>query len=214
MYSTRETSVLSGATTEQLRRWRQDPGDGPWLRPEIDQRGEPFYRFADVVAVRLFLRRPGAGPLPRLQRALARLDDEHAETHLAGAGLHAAAGSGPVLWLSPDGDYLGVVEPTGQPGVRVVLTDVHAGFTTADGRLVADLRRPTPGITVDPGVRGGGPVLAGTRLRYNEISHLADDGMDVVGIRTLYPGATAATIAGAVRFARLVEHAAAVPTAA
>lgn len=214
MYDTRETSVLSGATPDQLRRWRQDAGDGPWLRAETDRRGDPFYRFADVVAIRLFLQRPGTGPLPRLQRAFARLSAEHRETHLTGDALRAAAGHGPVLWLSRDGDYLGVVEPTGQPGVRIVLADVHAAFTTADGRPVPDLRRPTPGIAVDPGVRSGGPALVGTRLRYNEISHLADDGMDVTSIRAFYPGATATTIAGAVRFARLVEQAAATPTAA
>jgi uncharacterized protein (DUF433 family) len=214
VYSTRETSVLSGATPDQLLRWRQDAGDGPWLRAATDERGGCWYRFADLVAIRLFLQRRGAWSLPRLQRAVARLDGERRETHLTGAGLRAAAGSGPVCWLSPDGDYLGVVEPTGQPGTRVVLSDVHAEFTTPDGRVVPDLRRPTPGIAVDPGVRGGGPVLVGTRLRYNEISHLADDGVDVAGIRAWYPGATADTIAGAVRFARLVEQAAAAPSAA
>jgi uncharacterized protein (DUF433 family) len=213
VYSTRETSVLSGATPEQLLRWRQDAGDGPWLRAETDEHGGCWYRFADLVAIRLYLQRRGAWCLPRLQRAVARLDGEHRETHLTGEGLRAAPGSGPVVWLSPDGDLLGVVEPA-EPGVRIVLSDVHAEFTTADGRVVPDLRRPTPGISVDPGYRGGGPVLVGTRLRYNEIAHLADDGMDVVGIRGFYPGATAATIAGAVRFARLVEQAAAAPTAA
>jgi uncharacterized protein (DUF433 family) len=86
------------------------------------------------------------------------------------------------------------------------MEEVFRSFTTADGRHVPDLHTPARGLSIDDEVRGGYPVLAGTRVPYDTIAGLAGDGLSEADIIDLYPNVTADGIHGAVEFAELVAH--------
>ena len=52
-------------------------------------------------------------------------------------------------------------------------------------------------MAVDPEVRGGYPVIAGTRASYDMVASLLEDGV--------YPGVSAPATQGALEFARYVD---------
>ncbi len=58
------------------------------------------------------------------------------------------------------------------------MRDVLAPFETSSGRSVSALKRPRPRIAVDPAVLGGYPVIAGTRVPYDVVAHLAQDDLE------------------------------------
>jgi uncharacterized protein (DUF433 family)/DNA-binding transcriptional MerR regulator len=208
VYSTRMTSVLTGATVAQLRNWRRDPGraHGPLLEPATGRGGAARYSFQDVVALRMFVGLRQVTSLQKIRKAVALLHREHPDTHLSAHALRAVPGGRTIVWLTEEGDYVDVVEHPGQPGIPVVMEQVFGAFTTQDGRLVPDLRTPAPGLSLDPGVRGGFPVLEGTRLPYDEVAGLVRDGLDAAEIRRIYPSATTEGIAGAREFADAVDR--------
>ncbi|MDF5753150.1 DUF433 domain-containing protein [Spongiactinospora sp. TRM90649] len=51
-----------------------------------------------------------------------------------------------------------------------------------DGRYIPDLLRPRDHVTIDPAVRGGMPVIEGTRVPYDEIAALLRDGVPAARI--------------------------------
>lgn len=208
MYSTGMTSVLTGATVAQLRNWRKDPGGGrgPLLLPSARRNGRARYSFEDVVALRMFVVLRKDTSLQRIRRAVAHLRREHPSTHLSAHALRAAPGGRTIVWLTQDGDYLDVVEHPGQAGFAVVMEHVFGEFRTDDGRVVPDLRTPARGLSLDPEVRGGYPVLEGTRLPFDEVAGLVRDGLGTAEILELYPSATAAGVEGARVLADLVER--------
>ena len=91
----------------------------------------------------------------------------------------------------------------GLPGLPV-----FRSFTTEDGRFVPDLANPAQGVVIDTEVRGGYPVLAGTRLPYDAVASLSEDGLTDTEIISLYPAATHDGITGARELAQLVAGAA------
>lgn len=208
MYDTRMTSVLSGATVAQLRFWRKPTPSGPLLAPSGSEPGRrAAYSFEDLVALRMFVRLRKDTSLQRVRRAVAHLRDAHPDSHLSTHRLKADPSGRTIVWLSPEGDYVDVVEKPGQPGFRVVMEEVFREFTTDDGRRVPDLAEPAKGLVIDAGVRGGYPVLAGTRLPFDAVASLAADGLTDDDIAALYPTATSTGIAGAVELAGLVAGA-------
>lgn len=215
MYDTRTTSVLSGATVAQLRFWRKPGPSGPLLVPSGSEPGQRTrYSYEDVVALRMFVRLRQATSLQRIRRAVAHLRVTHPASHLSAHRLKAEPRGRTIVWLSPDGDYVDVVERPGQPGFPVVMEEVFRAFRTDDGRRVPDLAEPTKGLAVDDAVRSGYPVLAGTRVPYDAVASLAADGLTDGEIVALYPSATPIGIKGAVEFAGLVAGAAASPVPA
>ncbi len=205
MYDTRMTSVLTGATVAQLRFWRKPGPTGSLLAPAGSEPGHrAAYSFEDLVALRMFVRLRQRTSLQRVRRAVAHLRDAHPDTHLSAHRLKADPHGRTIVWLSPDGDYVDVVEKPGQPGFPVIMEEVFREFTTDDGRRVPDLTEPAKGLVIDEGVRGGYPVLAGTRLPFDAVASLAADGLADEEIAALYPTATPAGIAGAKELAALV----------
>ena len=97
------------------------------------------------------------------------------------------------------------MEHPGQSGIRVVMEQIFGEFTTESGRKVPDLRTPAPGLAIDREIRGGYPVLKGTRLPFDAVSSLARDGLTDAEIIGIYPTATREGILGARRFAEMIE---------
>lgn len=205
MYNTRMASALTGATLSQLRHWRQDKGHGTLLVPARGLGGKSLYSFQDVVALRMFVSLRQRTSLQKIRRAVAYLVEQHPATHLSAHSLRAGPGGRTIVWIADDGDFVDVVEHPGQPGIRVVMEQVFSEFMTEDGRKVPDLRVPAPGLTIDREIRGGYPVLQGTRLPYDAVSSLAADGLTDSEIIEIYPTATPEGIAGAKQFAEMIE---------
>ncbi|MFC0862872.1 DUF433 domain-containing protein [Sphaerimonospora cavernae] len=74
-----------------------------------------------------------------------------------------------------------------------------------DGRHIPDLLRPRDHVTVDPAVRGGTPVIEGTRVPYDEVAALLRDGVPADRIPVYYPSVTATAALDAEDFADYVD---------
>jgi uncharacterized protein (DUF433 family) len=100
------------------------------------------------------------------------------------------------------------VDLTRQPGQQVIadMADVLAAFRGSGDRHVVPLLRPTPGLAVDPHVRGGFPVIEGTRVPYDLVAALLDDGLDPAEVRRFYPSVEPVAARGALEFARYVDR--------
>lgn len=202
MYTTRLAAALSGASVRQLAYWRRDTGTGPLLTPEYGTSPRALYSYRDVVALRICVRLRKETSLQRVRRSVAHLQQVAPDTHLASHQLKSAGQT--IVWLTEDGDYIDTVERPGNLGIRVVMEEVVRAFITADGRQVPDLLTPAPGLSIDDGVRGGYPVLEGTRIPYDTIAALAEDGLGEAEIIDLYPSVSRVGIRGAVELAELV----------
>ncbi|HST67018.1 MAG TPA: DUF433 domain-containing protein [Mycobacteriales bacterium] len=110
-----------------------------------------------------------------------------------------------VVWRSADEV---AVDLTGRPDQQLIaeMADILSAFADRDGRTVLPLRHPVAGVEVDPGVRGGYPVLEGTRVPYDVVASLVGDGLDPREIAGIYPSVDPAAVAGATEFARHVER--------
>ncbi len=202
MYSTRLTAALSGATPGQLAYWRRDHGHGPLLSPEYGTTPRASYSFRDVVALRICVKLRKETSLQRVRRSVAHLKAVTPTLHLSAH--HLKSDGHTIIWLTEQGDYIDTVEQPGQPGFAVVMEEVLRAFETANGRRVPDLRTPAQGLSIDDAVRSGYPVLAGTRIPYDTVAGLADDGLSDADIVDLYPNATHEGISGAKELAELV----------
>ena len=199
-------ATLSGATVGQLAYWRKStPEQGPLLVPEYGLRPRAVYSYRDIVALRMFVQLRGETSLQRIRKAVSWLQKRHPDTHLSAHRLRAHPGGRSIVWISADGDYFDVVEHPGQAGIRVVMDDIFRPFTTSAGWRVPDLAQPAPGVEVDPEIRGGYPVMEGTRIPFNVIASLAAEGLTVAEIVDLYPTVSPNAINGAVSFADLVR---------
>lgn len=204
MYSTKLTAALTGATQSQLNYWRRETGNGPLLVPEYGVEPRAMYSFRDVVALRVCVRLRSETSLQRVRRAVATLQEVAPDTHLSTHSLRTAGRT--IVWLTEQGDFVDLVDHPGQPGIRIVMEEVFASFTTASGRTVPSLMTPAQGLSIDDTVRNGYPVLEGTRIPYDAIASLAQDGLEPDEILTLYPKATPEGVRGAVELAELVAQ--------
>lgn len=204
-YTSALTSALSGATLRQLTYWRRDaPGLAPLLEPELATRPRAIYSYQDLVALRMFVHLRERASLQQVRKAVSYLQRQHPDTHMAVHRLAADPTSRTIVWLSADGDYVDVVAKPGQRGFQVVMEELFRSFETAAGRWVPDLAQPSKGVEIDPGVRGGWPVIAGTRIPFNIIASLHADGVSASEIAELYPTVTAQEVRGASAFADFV----------
>lgn len=197
-------AALSGASTGQLAYWRSSQTSEPLLRPHYyAPRSRVSYSFRDVVALRTFVYlRSRDVPLQRIRKAVARLGKLGHDAHLSEYSLLAMGHD--VVWRIADD---AAVDLTGIPGHGLLaqMVDIFAPFVNMQSQDVVDLRRPKPGISVDPDVRGGFPVVEGTRVPYDLVASLLDDGLDLGAISDIYPSVTVDGARGAAEFARYVE---------
>jgi uncharacterized protein (DUF433 family) len=73
------------------------------------------------------------------------------------------------------------------------------------GRKIPALLEPREHVQVDPGVRGGEPVIAGTRIPYDEVAALLRDGVAAEDIGEFFPEVSPAAARDAYDFASYVD---------
>jgi uncharacterized protein (DUF433 family) len=202
-------SALSGASVDQLAYWRKATASSePLLVPSAEKSGRFLYSWADVVALRtiVFLRQEKS--LPRIRKAvrtLARLEEADWD-HLSSYRLIGTPAT--IIVQTQQGRLMDLEKKPGTMLEDVLMKDVLQPFDTSHGRAVPDLSHPKPNLSIDPGVLGGYPVIAGTRVPYDIVAGLAEDGYSGADIVELYPSVAAAAVDDAAAFAGDVAAAA------
>lgn len=202
-YSTRMAAALSGATPGQLRSWRQDRGHGPVLCPELAAK-PALYSFRDVLALRAFAILRKDVSLQKIRQALATLKRFGEVEHLSGYSLVA---EGDTIVLVGAGHDEHATDLVRHPGQRVIATmaDILQEFAPRAGVVVPHLLQPKQHVSVDPETQGGQPVITGTRVPFDAVAELVDDGVPPEKIADYYPGVTADAARDAVSFALYVD---------
>jgi len=183
-YSTKMAAALSGATMSQLRGWRQNRGHGPFLVPELQGRPTALYSFRDVLALRAFAQLRQEFSLQAIRRAVGTLRRLGEVDHLVAFSFVADEGS---IMLCRDDEY-----PTDllkRPGQRVIATvaGILRPFAPRPGVVVPHMLHPYKHVAVDPDTQGGHPVIAGTRVPYDAVVELLQDGVPPGEIAEYYP---------------------------
>lgn len=96
---------------------------------------------------------------------------------------------------------------TRSPGQQVIaqMVDILAAFHGSQDREVVPLYRPKPRVAVDPEIRDGYPMIAGTRVPYDLIASLLEDGVNAEEVAGFYPAVSPDAARGALAFARYVD---------
>lgn len=204
-YNSVVAAALSGASQRQLSYWRSSrSSEGPLLAPTLHSRGaRASYSFQDVVALRTFVYLRGRGvPLQRVRKAIANLRDLGEASHLSSYRLIAVGKD--VAWVSAADS---AVDLTRLPGQQVIaeMVDILSAFLGPRNRDVVPLHHPKPGVDVDPEIRGGYPVIEGTRVPYDLVAALLDDGVTEEDVANFYPSVPGKGARGAREFARYVD---------
>ncbi len=203
-YRPRMAAALSGATVAQLSYWRN--GDQQLLVPEVSRTNPVLYSFRDIVALRTFVYLRGKRSLQTIRKALNQLQEIGESEHLSSYRL-VEQGRRSIALIYPSGDAaVDLVEQPGQHVTVIKLGEVLRSFPLDDFEVV-DLLHPQKRISVDPAVRRGHPVVAGTRIGYDLVAGLVRDGVPPEEIKDFYPGVSAAAARDAVSFADYVDRA-------
>lgn len=201
-YTSRMAAALSGATPSQLQHWRQQGPRGPVLAPEISQHPRALYSFRDLLALRtcVYLRQQAS--LQRIRTAIGNLRDLGEREHLSNYKLVGAKDS---VQLVTEEEAVDLVKRPGQRQVLVVMGDVLEAFPVRAGVIVPALFQPRELITVDPETRGGNPVISGTRVPYEAVASLMEDGVTAEEIADYYPSVSPSAARDARSFALYVN---------
>lgn len=195
-------AALSGATLRQLGHWRRGTASaGAVLIPEYSAQRPIFYSFRDVVALRacVYLRKDSS--LQMIRKAIDNLRALDEPDHLSE---YTLVSDGKTIVLVTGGSAVDLVKQPGQT-VMAEMSDVLRPFVTRSGVEVAALLRPRPHISVDPEMRGGHPVIAGTRVLYELVAGLVADGVPPQDIKNYYPLVDADAAVDALDFSRYVD---------
>lgn len=194
------TSVLSGATPSQLRGWRAKG----LLVPEVKPYRPPMWSFRDIIALRAFalLRRDVS--LQKITKALETLDMLEMTSHPS--QYKFGTRDGIVFAKAVDDEQ--AIDLTSNIGNRTVFTfdELMEGFTSFKGKQIPDLRRPETHVEVELGRLGGWPTIQGTRVPYDAVTNLLEDGtVPLSDIGYYYPSVTQEAAASALRFQGLLD---------
>lgn len=197
-------AALSGASLRQLSYWRSSRSSEPLLTPALHRpRSRVSYSFRDVVALRTFVYLRSADvPLQRVRKAVRSLRAMGETEHLSSYELVALAQD--VVWRISDEE---AVDLTRHPGQQVIagMIDILDTFVSPGHGDVVPLLQPKPGLSVDPEVRGGYPVIEGTRVSYDVVAALLDDGVVAEDVSSFYPGVDPDAARGAHAFSQYVD---------
>ena len=202
-YPTHVAAALSGASLRQLQYWRQRRNGEPLLTPEVRAGGRVLYSFRDVMALRTFVYLREQLPLQRIRKAVSKLGELGDGAHLSAYRLYVSGSS--IVWAESDDKLVDLVEMPGQYQLAAEMRDVVKPFTNLQGDEVVDLLRPRQRLAVDPGVRGGYPVVFDTRIPYDIIAGLVADGVSPAEVAYFYPPVDAGAAGDAFDFHRYVE---------
>ncbi|WP_237535248.1 DUF433 domain-containing protein [Streptomyces sp. SID3343] len=200
-YSTRMAAALSGATAGQIRHWRYDTSHGPVLVPELASRPRALYSFRDVLALRavVYLRREVS--LQKVRTALGTLRGFGELEHLSSYSL---ATEGDTIVLVTERGGIDLVKKPGQV-LLATMAEILEPFSTRPGVVVPRLFQPRRHLTVDPRTQGGVPVIAGTRVPYDVVAELVEDGITPDRVADYYPAVGPEAARDAVDFALYVD---------
>ncbi len=201
-------SVLSGASARQLGYWRRRTSSSePLLIPFAQRSGRYLYSWADIVALRSIVYLRQEKSLPRIReavRSLRKLEESEWE-HLAQYVLVRTTET--IVVKTPKGEILDLERAPGTVLEEVLMEDVLGSFE-ANGSRVAALPRPRPYLSVNSGVLGGYPVIAGSRVPFHVVAALADEGAAPKDIVEIYPSVDPLGVPDAQDFAHQVALAA------
>lgn len=202
-YEPRIASALSGATRSQLDYWRKEG----LLVPEVSDRRPILYSFRDLVSLRTFVYLREERPLQTIRKALGKLREIGETDHLSQYRL-VRQGRRSIALVQDAGDgAVDLVEKPGQQLTVIKLGDVLRSFPLGDMEI-PNLSHPRRRISVDPSVKRGYPVVAGTRIGYDLVAGLMRDGVPPDEVKDFYPGVTADAARDALSFADYVDRAA------
>ncbi|MGH1549793.1 DUF433 domain-containing protein [Leifsonia poae] len=192
---------LSGATRSQLAHWRRTN----ILVPEVRSSGRPLlYSFRDIAALRAFARLRQEASLQQIRKALNSL---HALDMFEHPSAYRLAREGGTIVLQRDDSK--PVDLVRHPGQILIANfeDVLSEFENIAGERVVDLRRPGKHLQVEPERLGGWPTIEGTRVPFDAVADLIDDGSvsaDQVGY--YYPEVSTEAAMSALEFARSLRE--------
>lgn len=198
-------SKLSGATVRQLSYWRKTGV----LVPEIESTTPPLlYSFRDIVALRTFAWFWADHSLQVIRKALSTLPELDMAEH---PSKYKLVKLGKSIGVVPDDDEDRAIDLVKHPGQQTVgtLADVFAEFETRNHRKVDDLRHPRAGVEVNPAKLGGWPTIAGTRVPFDVIATLIEDGsVKAENVGHYYPGVSASAARDALDYQLSIADAA------
>jgi uncharacterized protein (DUF433 family)/DNA-binding transcriptional MerR regulator len=202
-YRAELAAALSGATVGQLAYWRSERTPEPLLVPHHRDGNRVLYSFQDVLGLRTFVYlRSRKISLQKVRLAVANLRRLGATEHLSSYVLVPIGKD--VVWRVSDQEAHDLTGFGKSHPVIAQMVDVLAQFINQNDRIVLPLDQPTPGVRVDPAIRGGYPVIDGTRVPYDAVASLVADGVPPAHIAEYYPTVDAASALGAVAFASYV----------
>jgi uncharacterized protein (DUF433 family) len=195
-------AALSGATLRQLSHWRRmGTSSGAVLVPEVSAERPILYSFRDVVALRtcVFLRKDAS--LQRIRTAIGNLRNLGELDHLSEYKLVWDNGS---IVLVKDDWAIDLVKNPGQY-VIAEMSEVLRPFLNRNNVEVPALFSPRQNISVSPEIRAGHPVIAGTRVPYENVAELVRDGVPEDSVDEYYPAVDRAAAQDAWEFAKYVD---------
>lgn len=194
-------SVLTGATTAQLRGWKRSGV----LVPESSPQNPMLYSYRDLLALRSLVYLRAQTSNQRLTRAMHTLRHHLDLTDHPSQYVFATDGHGVEVIVGED-DPIELVRIKGQRAL-IPLTEVFRPFTNFSGHEVVDFDRPKPHLQVVQGRMGGWPTIANTRVPYDTIADLIRDG-DVSAdmLRSFYPTVSYEAAQDALEFDVQVRH--------
>jgi uncharacterized protein (DUF433 family) len=201
-YAPKLAAALSGATIRQLAYWRKPGPDGrPVLTPEYSASRPIDYSFRDVIALRTCVRLRQEASLQKIRRALDALRvDLGLREHLSSYQLVA---DGSTIYLVDTEHAVDLVRQKGNLVIHQFVEVLQPFYV--QGRQIPALLEPREHVQVDPGVRGGEPVISGTRIPYDEVAALMRDGVAAEDIAEFFPQVSAAAARDALDFASYVD---------
>jgi uncharacterized protein (DUF433 family) len=201
-YEPKMAAALSGATMRQLAHWRNPhPTGGAILIPEVSGERPILYSFRDVIALRTCVKLRRYSSLQKIRKALNQLREGLGETeHLSHYRLVPDVDT---IYLLDADEAIDLVKRRGNLVIHEFV-EVLAPYYH-QGRQIPDLRTPRKHLAIDPGIRGGEPVIAGTRVPSAEVAALVRDGIAPAKISSFYPSVSAAAARDAQDFADYVD---------
>jgi len=193
-YSTKEAAQIAKVPKSTLYYWLRTD----LFAPKDKQRGPRVLSFSDLrdIVVAQKLRNQGAR-IPHVRRALEWVRHEHDVQRLAEANFQV--GDGGLQFLTKGREL--IAPHKGNQKVFVIhMAEVFRQLGYSDDLTTI---RPHDRISIDPKVRGGSPVIQGTRIPAHLIARLATE-EPVESVLDLYPSLTRDDVDAALEWAASV----------